>query len=93
LAHFTIVVCGESSKKRTPKFSIGSKDDACTTNKDKESEELDHLEKHQVELVGIATIRSKKPDSFNSLFFSHPPSFPAAKTEVVIGKSDLAWIR
>jgi hypothetical protein len=32
LAHLTIVVSREGTKNRMPKFSIGSKDDACTTN-------------------------------------------------------------
>jgi hypothetical protein len=52
LAHLsTIVVSGESSKNWVSKFSIGCKDDACITNKQKESEALDHLEKHLLELV------------------------------------------
>jgi hypothetical protein len=66
LAHFTIVVSGESSKNWVSKFAIGSKDEACITSKQEESEELDHLQKHLLELVGTA------PHSFGSLFFSDP---------------------
>jgi hypothetical protein len=32
LAHLTIVVSREGTKNRMPKFSISSKDNACTTN-------------------------------------------------------------
>jgi hypothetical protein len=52
-------VSGESSKNWVSKFSIGCKDDACITNKQKESEALDHLEKHLLELVGTAPFNPK----------------------------------
>jgi hypothetical protein len=58
LAHLTVVVSGESSKNWVSKFSIGCKDDACIT-KQKESEALDHLEKHLLELVGTAPFNPK----------------------------------
>jgi hypothetical protein len=45
LAHLTIVVSRESTKKRMPKFLIGSEEDAGAANQENKSEKkLNHLE-------------------------------------------------
>jgi hypothetical protein len=52
-------VSGKRSKNWVSKFSIGCKDDSCITNQQKEWEELDHLEKHLLELPGTAPFNPK----------------------------------
>ena len=59
LARLSIVVSAESAKNWVSKFSIASKDDACVTNEQKESDELDHLEEHLLELVRTAPFDPK----------------------------------
>jgi hypothetical protein len=56
------------------KFSIGCKDDACITNKQKESEALDHLEKHLLELVGTAPFNPKNRSRSTPCSSRIPPS-------------------
>jgi hypothetical protein len=47
----TIVVSGESSKKRMPKLSFAGKDDAGAADRNNERKEIDHLKKQSIQLV------------------------------------------
>jgi hypothetical protein len=60
----TIVVSGESSKKRMPKLSFAGKDDAGAADKNNERKEIDHLKKQSIQLV---TRRSSSGDGAPSV--------------------------